>query len=438
MSTHSPNSTISGQPRKWGLLLCGFAALILVAYGIIESRNRRAAEQAAAEALGRTAALAVGRDYGPGTQDVCERLTEHPALFAAAVLKSSGEMLAGASHFPLLLPQLKNQCSYPAGQITVRPFAAPAEIASNLTQLSTIELPLNGPEAGTRICLVFAPSLLVRHDFSWLLMAALMLAGIGVLYAFALKMHHECVEKPLSDLVQFSISPDHPGQSLLQRDDLWAEAGQRIAQIHAGMKDLRGQVRRTEILFGRRMDEHTQRVNRELKRVERDAWIDHLTGLYNRRFLHERIKGLFTTQKRDRKDLTAVMFDLDGFKRLNDSYGHSAGDRVLEFAGQLLRECTRAEDVAVRYGGDEFLLLLPGIDAGGAANLAHRMIAMFTQRMRMLYPDLQVSMTAGVASLGLTDARGPSDLIVMADRALYEAKRKGKRTVCTHGRAVAA
>jgi diguanylate cyclase (GGDEF)-like protein len=92
----------------------------------------------------------------------------------------------------------------------------------------------------------------------------------------------------------------------------------------------------------------------------------------------------------------------------------------------------------VRYGGDEFLLLLPGIDASDAAATAQRIIAMFTQRVRMLFPTSNVSMTAGVASVSGADPASPTELIAHADQALYQAKRKGKRTVCTHGQCPAA
>ena len=127
--------------------------------------------------------------------------------------------------------------------------------------------------------------------------------------------------------------------------------------------------------------------------------------------------------------MSAVLIDLDNFKIHNDTHGHQAGDQMLEFVGALLKGSIRPEDFAIRYGGDEFVLLLPSCDAQQAGTLAERILKLFGQYARRMGKASNVSLSAGVASIKSDGARSGLELIAQADTALYAAKRIGKNTV---------
>ncbi len=170
-------------------------------------------------------------------------------------------------------------------------------------------------------------------------------------------------------------------------------------------------------------------LDRQLRRAEDKAMTDPITRLRNRAFLETHLDTLFEQHERSGSDLSAVMFDLDFFKQHNDRYGHQSGDELLAFAASLMAGSTRAEDVSVRYGGDEFLMVLPGVDPDQAARIADRIVKMFAQHSRQFGLEPVVSLSAGVASLRRDAATSSHDLIDKADRALYKTKRRGKNGV---------
>src|SRR5213079_1880396 len=109
-----------------------------------------------------------------------------------------------------------------------------------------------------------------------------------------------------------------------------------------------------------------------LRRLEEVAATDPLTGLYNRRHFSQLIEQLFAESQRYENDLSCVMIDLDGYKQLNDTYGHQVGDQLLVMAGKVISANMRRMDVAARYGGDEFVLLLPQAASEEASHAAGR------------------------------------------------------------------
>ena len=127
--------------------------------------------------------------------------------------------------------------------------------------------------------------------------------------------------------------------------------------------------------------------------------------------------------------MSVIMFDIDHFKTLNDTLGHQAGDELLAFTGELIRQCLRADDSAVRYGGDEFMLILPGVPVEQAQTVAGRVIALFAQRAKLVEVSPRPSMSAGVASQLNNVPSSAKEIIDLADRALYQAKQAGKNTV---------
>jgi diguanylate cyclase (GGDEF)-like protein len=165
--------------------------------------------------------------------------------------------------------------------------------------------------------------------------------------------------------------------------------------------------------------------------VERQALVDGLTGLANRRSAEETLRTELARAARSGEELALVLVDLDGFKAVNDRHGHPAGDAVLrEFAGRL-RQAVREIDLAARWGGEEFCLVLPTSDGEGGAYVAERARAALESRAIVLPDGTQVHVTAsfGVASYPAhADANG---LVAAADEALYCAKREGKNRVVT-------
>src|SRR5690606_8746714 len=118
-------------------------------------------------------------------------------------------------------------------------------------------------------------------------------------------------------------------------------------------------------------------LEESLQRVEQMAATDPLTGLYNRRHFSKVSEQLFAESNRYGHDMACVMIDLDGYKQLNDSYGHQVGDQLLQVAGRVISANMRKMDVAARYGGDEFILLLPHATAEEAVSVIERVREQF-------------------------------------------------------------
>lgn len=157
---------------------------------------------------------------------------------------------------------------------------------------------------------------------------------------------------------------------------------------------------------------------------------DFLTGLYNRAYFDKALNIEIARAQRMKKDCSLVFFDLDDFKKVNDSFGHPAGDLVLKSVAELILREKRLTDIAVRYGGEEIVLLLPDTSKASAMNLATR-IRQKVERSQLVHQGrlIKQTMSGGVASFPL-DTDVPEELIECADRALYRAKHKGKNKIC--------
>ena len=156
---------------------------------------------------------------------------------------------------------------------------------------------------------------------------------------------------------------------------------------------------------------------------------DPLTGLYNRRYLDETLEREVARARREGHPLSVVMLDVDHFKKLNDAYGHQAGDQVLKALAELLRENTRAEDVACRYGGEEFLVLLPSMPLDNAVERAEHWRSQL-EKHTFAFGNFSLSATAsfGVSSYP-HHGKTPDELTGAADTALYSAKHNGRNRV---------
>jgi diguanylate cyclase (GGDEF)-like protein len=175
------------------------------------------------------------------------------------------------------------------------------------------------------------------------------------------------------------------------------------------------------------------RLNESAEQLEHQAFHDSLTGLPNRALLTRHLRErLHIPERREDRDLTVLLLDLDGFKSVNDSYGHSAGDAVLDVVSKRLRAVARRGDLVARFGGDEFVLVLergePTLTSGAAVSVvAERVIAVLSQPIP-LPPEGQVTVSLS-ASVGIASHRASEtadDLLRNADLAMYVAKSRGK------------
>ena len=165
--------------------------------------------------------------------------------------------------------------------------------------------------------------------------------------------------------------------------------------------------------------------------VERQALIDGLTGLANRRQCEETLADELARVERFGGSLAVVVADLDWFKDVNDRHGHPAGDSVLSEFAALLQETVRDVDLAGRWGGEEFVLILPGTDLAGGARVAERIRAALAGRIVLAVDRTPITVTASFGVAAIPPEKTASELFAAADAALYEAKRAGKNRVET-------
>lgn len=157
------------------------------------------------------------------------------------------------------------------------------------------------------------------------------------------------------------------------------------------------------------------------------AVFDSLTGLYNRRYMEETLKRELSRASRRKEPLGLIMMDVDHFKSFNDTYGHSAGDNLLRSIGKFLMESIRREDIACRYGGEEFVLILPGCSLEHTVRRAEQ-IKEDIKKVRIWNRGRSIDCVNVSMGIGLFSEHGDSmeTLLESADRALYEAKNKGR------------
>lgn len=166
------------------------------------------------------------------------------------------------------------------------------------------------------------------------------------------------------------------------------------------------------------------------KNLEEQSIKDGLTGVYNARYFFEAMGKEIQRARRYRRALSLLIIDVDNFKEVNDCYGHLAGDAVIKGVAMFLKGAARQTDVAARYGGDEFAVLMPDTDKKQALNLADRLLDKVRNHSFEVYADrIGVTLSAGAADYNEEDT-DESDLVKRADQALYRAKAEGKDRVC--------
>jgi diguanylate cyclase (GGDEF)-like protein len=178
----------------------------------------------------------------------------------------------------------------------------------------------------------------------------------------------------------------------------------------------------------RRYQESVNQLASLTGRLRELAMVDALTGVLNRRAFLDQADGEWVRHQRHKNPLSFLMLDVDGFKKVNDTYGHAAGDALLQHIGALLRATLRATDLPARLGGDEFCALMPETNLDGATILAERFIArLASQPLVALDQNISASVSIGVANAD--GCASLDELMAKGDAALYSAKKAGRARV---------
>ncbi len=228
----------------------------------------------------------------------------------------------------------------------------------------------------------------------------------------------------ISILASFDISPGEmrPFSQILQ------SANEELINLNTSYEllvmELRESKKKAEMLAG-----ELQKANRKLHEL---AFRDGLTGLYNHRFFQEELDKELERSKRYEREFSLIIFDIDHFKKINDTYGHPVGDIVLSAISRTVEHAVRKADIVARYGGEEFAVILPETDFMGAKVVAER-IRGDIERISLEEngTTIKVTVSVGFTSYRYTSKiqeKGP--LISMADKALYTAKQSGRNAVC--------
>ena len=219
----------------------------------------------------------------------------------------------------------------------------------------------------------------------------------------------------------------------------------KVAGLDAGADDyltkpinfpeLEARVR--SMLRIKKLQDEIELKNRELERV---SITDGLTGLYNHRHIHLLLHEEFERADRIGELISVAMFDLDRFKSVNDNHGHQAGDRVLEQMSDILRESAREIDRLGRYGGEEFMVILPGTSIDDAEVFVERVRHEVQRRPFNIggTDPLHMTISAGIATYPDPNINDPETLVRLADEALYSAKTSGRNKVVRFDRPVEA
>lgn len=230
--------------------------------------------------------------------------------------------------------------------------------------------------------------------------------SFGNFYFFSQKLHHYLF--PFHPDSSLSSSFEHMQQSCNM--GLLREEGTSNKYIYITVKDV------------------TETAIYEQKLLEMNMK-DGLTGIYNRRYLESRLQEEYERSVRSKKPLSIIMFDIDFFKKINDTYGHQCGDFILRSISEDMAAIIRKSDIVARYGGEEFCCLLFESPLAGAFRVAEGFRKVVEEKTYTFSDEsIKVTISAGVAELAM-EMEGVNDLVARADSALYEAKRTGRNKV---------
>ena len=215
---------------------------------------------------------------------------------------------------------------------------------------------------------------------------------------------------------QQPLEPQAFNQSVLMIAQQARQSSEELARVQARLEESEAQVKR---------------MSEDLEQIRSEVYVDALSGLFNRRRFDTALDSLVTHALAEHEPLSLLLVDIDHFKAVNDAHGHVFGDQVIRSVSQAIKASVKGRDVAARYGGDEFAILLPETAAPGATTVAEY-IRRIIERRRVSdfageVEPLSVTISVGLATLASSDSA--HDLLRRADKALYQAKRDGRNQV---------
>jgi diguanylate cyclase (GGDEF)-like protein len=194
------------------------------------------------------------------------------------------------------------------------------------------------------------------------------------------------------------------------------------------MNILSGRIRKSEEERMRGYAREKQQVV-VLETLSKQATHDPLTGLFNRRYLDQILYGEITHARQNDSEVGILMADVDHFKHINDVYGHKAGDLVLQALGDLMKKCVRATDIVCRYGGEEFVIIMPGASTPTVSKCAEEIRSRF-QMLCVAFESHEIHATVSLgAAIYPLHGSSVDEVFVRADRAMYRAKQEGRNRV---------
>ncbi len=273
----------------------------------------------------------------------------------------------------------------------------------------------------------------VQHRMS-LIAAVVVLCALPLAYVLIWRT----LVKPVGQLAYAARrlgDGDFSARSGIHGNDEIGDLAYAFDTMAGDVTTMRDELIRTNAMLEQKVAERTEQLQESVSKMKTMAETDHLTGLANRRRFGELLGRYFAEAMRYGFDLTCCMCDLDHYKELNDTLGHQCGDEILVISADVIREALRSSDIAARYGGDEFVLLLPHTSVDRGMSVAQRIRREMITAGNVSGHVRPVTMSIGIASISANNADSADALVAMADRALYEAKARGKDQIVQFGAA---
>jgi diguanylate cyclase (GGDEF)-like protein len=416
-----------------GALILAVAPVVIVALALHEIASQREAQRSqnrGVEFLARAISLQWRAGASAPEEEpkrTCQRLLSQPPILAAAAFDPQHKLLAQTACSEDLLPLLTMRGIVPVPDGVPVTLVTPTAISTEFPWVQRVVVNLGPqfkPDRPERLVLLVGALYPAPGTAKWFWYGAIVITAMGCMFLANNALGRRIVA-PVSRLLASTASPRLDLDAGDPTDDVdeFGMLARSLNELKGESFHWRGQAERIERRMAFQIASETREMSRDLKRVKREAWLDPLTRVNNRRMLEEQLPTIFAAHRDAHLDLSAVMLDLDHFKRLNDERGHQTGDEILIFLGELLRQCLRSADIAVRFGGDEFVLILPGVFAEEAAALTKRLMCLFAQRVKVMLEGPTIpGISAGIASLGNNHPQTPHDLLAAADQALYRRK----------------
>ena len=268
----------------------------------------------------------------------------------------------------------------------------------------------------------------VHGDPPHLILCDVMMPGIDG-YEVSRRVKHDTAQGKLPFIPIILVTALSQTEDIVQGLNVGAD--DYIAKPY-NFQELEARVR--AMLRIKKLQDELDQKNRELevvnKKLRKLSITDGLTELFNHRHVHQLLRDEFERSGRSGEPVAVAMLDLDRFKSINDTYGHPTGDVILYETARILRDTAREIDMVGRYGGEEFIAILPNTDEEEAGRFAERVRAAVEAHVyRDEANEIRMTVSAGVASFPAPETDSPEALLKRADEALYEAKESGRNRV---------